>query len=156
VIGLIGLKGKIVTADAPLYNRRMVEAIIEKGGDYCIALRGQPGLLALRCACLPCESGRPESEEEIPWPRPRTASTAAAKRAPPLSAQSGLYRLEQLVQEAVVTVPRNLIVQAIDIVVFLEGRGLNRRVETVLELASLDETGDYLLKPLGQPTLHIV
>ncbi|MBX9589217.1 MAG: P-type conjugative transfer ATPase TrbB [Hyphomonadaceae bacterium] len=72
------------------------------------------------------------------------------------SAEAGLYRLEQLVQEAVVTVPRDLIVQAIDVVVFLEGRGPNRRVEAVLELESLDEDGDYLLKPLGRPTLHTV
>ena len=41
------------------------------------------------------------------------------------SAAAGLYRLEQLVQEAVVTVPRTLIVEAIDIVVFLSGRGAN-------------------------------
>jgi hypothetical protein len=40
VIGLIDLKGKIVTADALHCNRRMVEAIIEEGGDYCIALKG--------------------------------------------------------------------------------------------------------------------
>ena len=72
------------------------------------------------------------------------------------SAQAGLYRLEQLVQEAVVTVPRDLIVQAIDIVVFLEGRGANRRVETLLEVASLDADGDYMLKPLGRPSLHTV
>ncbi|MBX9591689.1 MAG: P-type conjugative transfer ATPase TrbB [Hyphomonadaceae bacterium] len=72
------------------------------------------------------------------------------------SAEAGLYRLEQLVQETVVTVPRDLIVQAIDIVVFLEGRGANRRVETVLELDSLDDNGDYLLKPPGRPTLHTV
>ena len=72
------------------------------------------------------------------------------------SAQSGLYRLEQLVQEAVVTVPRDLIVQAIDIVLFLQGRGLNRRVECVLELSNLDDEGDYLLKPLARPTLHTV
>jgi len=72
------------------------------------------------------------------------------------SAQAGLYRLEQLVQEAVITVPRELIVQAIDIIVYLEGRGLNRRVETVLELNNLDEDGDYLLKPLALPTLRTV
>ena len=63
---------------------------------------------------------------------------------------------EQLVQEAVVTVPRDLIVQAIDVVVFLEGRGVNRRIETVLELNNLDDDGDYLLKPLARPTLHTV
>jgi type IV secretion system protein VirB11 len=64
--------------------------------------------------------------------------------------------LEQLVQEAVVTVPRDLIVQAIDIVVFLDGRGANRRLQTVLEVASLDADGDYLLRPLGRPSLHTV
>jgi type IV secretion system protein VirB11 len=72
------------------------------------------------------------------------------------SAEAGLYRLEQLVQEAVVTVPRDLIVQAIDIVVFLEGRGAQRRVETVLEVTSLDADGEYVLKPLGRPVLHTV
>ena len=72
------------------------------------------------------------------------------------SAQAGLYRLEQLVQEAVVTVPRDLIVQAIDIVVFLGGRGASRRVETLLEVISLDADGDYVLRPLGRPVLHTV
>lgn len=72
------------------------------------------------------------------------------------SGEAGLYRLEQLVQEAVVTVPRELIVEAIDIVAFLDGRGLNRRLETLLELADLDDDGDYILKPLGRPNLHTV
>lgn len=72
------------------------------------------------------------------------------------SAEAGLYRLEQLVQEAVMTVPRDLIVEAIDVIVSLEGRGRNRHVETVLELESLDEDGDYRLRPLGRPTLHMV
>jgi type IV secretion system protein TrbB len=72
------------------------------------------------------------------------------------SAAAGLLRLEQLVQEAVITVPRDLIVQAIDIVAFLDGRGASRRLETVLEVASLDAAGDYMLKPLGRPTLHTV
>ena len=53
VIGLIDLKGKIVTADALHCNRRMVETIIEKGGDYCIALKGnQESLLSDARACL--------------------------------------------------------------------------------------------------------
>jgi type IV secretion system protein VirB11 len=72
------------------------------------------------------------------------------------SAPAGLFRLEQLVQEAVVTVPRELIVQAIDLVVFIEGRGSNRRIETLLEVLSLDPDGGYVLKPLGRPTLHTV
>lgn len=72
------------------------------------------------------------------------------------SGEAGLYRLEQLVQEAVVTVPRELIVEAIDIVAFLDGRGINRRLETLLELAGLDDDGEYTLKPLGRPNLHTV
>jgi type IV secretion system protein VirB11 len=72
------------------------------------------------------------------------------------SAHAGLYRLEQLVQEAVVTVPRDLIVEAIDVVVFLAGRGPGRRVETLLEVMSLDAEGEYVLKPLGRPVLTSV
>jgi type IV secretion system protein TrbB len=72
------------------------------------------------------------------------------------SAQAGLYRLEQLVQEAVVTVSRDLIVQAIDIVVFLGGRGASRCVESLLEVASLDADGEYVLRSLGRPVLHTV
>ena len=45
VIGLIDLKGKIVTADALHCNRRMVETIIEKGGHCCIALKGNQASL---------------------------------------------------------------------------------------------------------------
>ena len=71
-------------------------------------------------------------------------------------AASALLRLEQLIQEAVVTVPRDLIVQAIDIVVFLGGRGNNRRVETVAEVSGLDDVGNYILKPLGIPALRPV
>lgn len=53
VIGLIDLKGKIVTGDALHCNRRMVETIVEKGGDYCIALKGnQESLLSDARACL--------------------------------------------------------------------------------------------------------
>jgi type IV secretion system protein VirB11 len=64
------------------------------------------------------------------------------------SAHAGLYRLEQLIQEAVVTVPRRLIAEAIDVVVFLKGRGSGRRVETVAALEGLTSEGDYRLAPL--------
>ena len=72
------------------------------------------------------------------------------------SALSALYRLEQLVQEAVITVPRDLIVEAVDLVVFLSGRGAKRKIETVAEVVDLDQRGDYVLKPLGPPALHAV
>ena len=64
------------------------------------------------------------------------------------SARAGLYRLEQLIQEAVVTVPRRLIAEAIDVVVFIKGRGSGRRVETVAALEGLTADGDYRLTEL--------
>jgi type IV secretion system protein VirB11 len=64
------------------------------------------------------------------------------------SARSSLYRLEQLIQEAVVTVPRRLVADAIDLIIFIEGRGRSRRVAGIECLEGLDPTGDYLLKPL--------
>src|SRR5499433_2615523 len=66
VIGLIDLKGKIVTADALHCNRRMVEAIIEKGGDYCIALKGnQAALLSDAHACL-AKADEPKTKKRHP------------------------------------------------------------------------------------------
>jgi type IV secretion system protein VirB11 len=59
------------------------------------------------------------------------------------SALSALYRLEQLVQESVVTVPRRLIAEAIDMIVFIAGRGRARRVETIARVAGLDPDGNY-------------
>jgi len=47
VLGLIALKGKVVTADALHCNRRTVTAITEGGGDYCLALKAnQDSLLS--------------------------------------------------------------------------------------------------------------
>jgi hypothetical protein len=53
VLGLIDLKGKIVTGDALHCNRRTVATIVGKGGDYCIALKGnQESLLSDARSCL--------------------------------------------------------------------------------------------------------
>jgi len=68
------------------------------------------------------------------------------------SAVAALYRLEQLVQEAVVTVPRQLIAEAIDLIVFIAGRGTNRRIETVAHVTGLDAAGAYRLTSSKQPT----
>jgi type IV secretion system protein TrbB len=65
------------------------------------------------------------------------------------SARSALYRLEQLVQEAVVTVPRRLIAEAIELVVFIEGRGTARRIGAIECVEGLDPAGDYALRPLA-------
>ncbi len=47
-----------------------------------------------------------------------------------------------------VTVPRRLIAEAIDVVVFMKGRGAGRRVETVAALEGLTADNDYRLTPL--------
>lgn len=65
------------------------------------------------------------------------------------SATSALLRIEQLIQEAVVTVPRRLIADAIDMVVFIAGRGTGRRVDTVARVAGLDPDGGYAVIDLS-------
>lgn len=64
------------------------------------------------------------------------------------SARSALDRLEQLVQEAVISVSRQLIADAVDIVVFISGRGHGRRVDTLARIFGLDDHGDYLIRAL--------
>jgi predicted transposase YbfD/YdcC len=73
VIGLLDLKGKIVTADALHCNRRMVEAIVEKGGDYCIALKGnQDSLLSDARACL-AKADKPRAKSKYPVAKTETS-----------------------------------------------------------------------------------
>ena len=61
------------------------------------------------------------------------------------SAPAALTRIEQLVQEAVVTVPRRLIAEAVDLIVFISGRGLQRRIASIVRLTGVDPDGDYAL-----------
>jgi P-type conjugative transfer ATPase TrbB len=69
------------------------------------------------------------------------------------SAEAALYRIEQLVQEAVVTVPRRLIAEAIDLVVFIAGRGARRSVEAIARVVGVDpDSGAYVLAPFHLPT----
>ena len=65
------------------------------------------------------------------------------------SASSALYRIEQLIQEAVVTVPRRLVAEAIDMIVFIAGRGTARRIETIACVAGLDPDGGYAVVDLS-------
>ena len=54
------------------------------------------------------------------------------------SALAGLSRMEQLVLEAIPAVPPGLITDAIDVLVFIAGKGSSRRVETVARLTGFD------------------
>ncbi len=59
------------------------------------------------------------------------------------TAIGALRRLEQLIQEAVVTVPRALIAETIDLVAVLSGRGAARRLSELVRIEGLGPDGDY-------------
>jgi type IV secretion system protein VirB11 len=61
-----------------------------------------------------------------------------------------LRRLEQLIQEAVITVPRALIAETIDVIAVLSGRGADRRLTELACVEGLTPSGDYLVVPLGE------
>ena len=58
-----------------------------------------------------------------------------------------LRRLEQLIQEAVVTVPRAMIAETIDLVAVLAGRGSARRLAELARVDGLGPDGDYRISP---------
>jgi type IV secretion system protein VirB11 len=63
------------------------------------------------------------------------------------SAIGALRRMEQLIQEAVVTVPRALIAETIDLVAVLSGRGSARRLSELASVEGLGPDGDYRVAP---------
>ena len=63
------------------------------------------------------------------------------------SAIGALRRLEQLIQEAVVTVPRALISETIDLVAVLAGRGSARRLAELARVEGIGPDGDYRVTP---------
>lgn len=65
------------------------------------------------------------------------------------SALGALRRLEQLIQEAVVTVPRALIAETIDLIAVLAGRGAERRLVEFACVEGLEPSGDYRLRPVN-------
>ncbi len=70
------------------------------------------------------------------------------------TALGALRRMEQLIQEAVVTVPRALIAETIDLIAVLVRDGHGRRLAELARVEGLDPaTGDYRLTPLAPPNL---
>ncbi len=69
------------------------------------------------------------------------------------SALGALRRLEQLVQEAVVTVPRALIAETINLIAVLAGRGAARRLVELAVVEGLGPAGDYVLAPAIGPSV---
>ncbi|QPC86417.1 P-type conjugative transfer ATPase TrbB [Mesorhizobium sp. NBSH29] len=66
------------------------------------------------------------------------------------TALGALRRMEQLIQEAVVTVPRALIAETIDLVAVLSGRGSARRLAELARVDGLTPAGDYRLTSTNQ------
>jgi type IV secretion system protein VirB11 len=67
------------------------------------------------------------------------------------TAIGALRRMEQLIQEAVVTVPRALIAETIDLIAVLSGRGASRRLAELARIEGLGSDGDYRVTPATQP-----
>ncbi|MGY8681538.1 P-type conjugative transfer ATPase TrbB [Bradyrhizobium sp. UFLA05-153] len=65
------------------------------------------------------------------------------------TALGALRRLEQLIQEAVVTVPRALIAETINVIAVLVGRGADRRLAELARVSGLGSSGDYCLSAIG-------
>ena len=129
----------------------------------CVALRTKPGIVNLAALVRSTLRLRPDriivgeirGAEALDMLKAwNTGHPGGVATVHANSARAALYRLEQLIQEAVVTVPRRLIAEAIDIVVFIQGRGSARRIETVAELKGLDSDGDYAVTDLTPHKLH--
>jgi len=70
------------------------------------------------------------------------------------TAVGALRRMEQLIQEAVVTVPRALLAETIDLIAVLVRDGHGRRLAELARVEGLDPvTGDYRLISLTTPNL---
>ena len=67
------------------------------------------------------------------------------------SALGALRRMEQLIQEAVVTVPRALIAETINLIAVLSGRGASRRLVELARIDGLGPDGDYRMFPVEFP-----
>ncbi len=129
----------------------------------CVALRTKPGVVGLADLVRSTMRLRPDRiiVGEVRGPEAldmlkawNTGHPGGIATVHANSAHAALYRLEQLIQEAVVTVPRRLVAQAIDLVVFIRGRGEGRRIETIAEVDGLDATADYRLVELSPARLQ--
>jgi type IV secretion system protein VirB11 len=119
----------------------------------CVALRTRPGLVSLADLVRSTLRLRPDRivVGEVRGPEAldmlkawNTGHPGGIATVHANSAHAALYRLEQLIQEAVAAVPRQLIAQAIDLVVFMRGRGEARHVDTIAEVQGVSD-GDYRL-----------
>jgi type IV secretion system protein TrbB len=72
------------------------------------------------------------------------------------SALGTLRRMEQLIQESVVTVPRALIAETINVIAVLVRDGTGRRLAELAQVTGLDDRGDYLILPITPQTKGVI
>ena len=129
--------------------------------EDCVSLRTKPGIASLRDLVRSTLRLRPDriivgevrGAEALDMLKAwNTGHPGGITTLHANSAKAGLYRLEQLIQETVVSVPRYLIADAIDLCVFIQGRGLSRRVETIGQLRDLTADGDYAFEEIHSET----
>lgn len=72
------------------------------------------------------------------------------------SALGVLRRMEQLIQESVVTVPRALIAETINVIAVLVRDGTGRRLAELAQVTGLNEHGDYLILPITPQTKGVI
>ena len=68
------------------------------------------------------------------------------------SAHGALLRLEQLILEVAVHPPRALIAEAVNVVVFIAGRGRARRLDTIAHVTGFDAAGYQLRDAVPSPS----
>ena len=129
----------------------------------CVALRTKPGIVSLSDLVRSTLRLRPDRiiVGEVRGPEAldllkawNTGHPGGIATVHANSAHAALYRLEQLIQEAIAVPPRRLIAEAINVVVFIAGRGLARQVQTIAEVKGLDGHGDYRLSELATAPSH--
>ena len=67
------------------------------------------------------------------------------------SAEGALFRLEQLILEVAVTPPRALIAEAVNIIIYIAGRGRARRIQDIARVVGHDDRGYRLVAPPLSP-----
>ncbi len=67
------------------------------------------------------------------------------------SAVGALLRLEQLILEVAVNPPRALIAEAVNVVIYIAGRGRKRRIESIARVVDFDGKGYQLVDALEAP-----
>jgi type IV secretion system protein TrbB len=72
------------------------------------------------------------------------------------SALGTLRRMEQLIQESVVTVPRALIAETINVIAVLVRDGTGRRLAELANVTGLDERGEYQILPITPQTKGVI